>query len=293
MRIAIILNPKSGTNRNKNRLLESISRICKEEFPDAFLWIKLTEYAGHASKLAMEIANQGFDVCIAAGGDGTMNEVARSLLGTKTALGIVPLGSGNGLARHLNLSLDPEKAFRQCISGVSISMDVGVANGHYFFLAAGIGFEGEVSHRFATKKNRGFLQYIYSSFEIFRKYAPIRIEGSIDGQKFNSEVFTLTIANGSQYGNGAIISPGSLVNDGLFQLVRVFPFPIWFSLRLFVGLMRGSLQNSDYYASVPCRNLVLRSEKPLPGHLDGEPVDFGNELNIEILDLALLVRIPS
>jgi YegS/Rv2252/BmrU family lipid kinase len=293
MKIALVINPKAGTLLSKDALIESFERKASELLPQSEFRILPTQYAGHATILAKECSDNGFDVCIAAGGDGTMNEVACGLAGSKTALGIVPLGSGNGLARHLKISLDPVTAFTQMLQGTSKQMDVGLVNGSLFFLAAGIGFEGVVAHRFAGKDTRGFFQYLLSSAETFFQYQPILVTGVADGTSFKSTVFTLTIANGSEYGNGAIISPGSQIDDGLLQLIRIRPFPIWRSVGIFLRLMTGRLESSRYFTSLGFRKLRIESATSLNGHLDGEPVVFGNVLDAEVIPMGLWVRHPQ
>jgi YegS/Rv2252/BmrU family lipid kinase len=292
MKIALVINPKAGTLRSKDALVESFERKASELLPQSEFRILPTQYAGHATILAKGCSDNGFDVCIAAGGDGTMNEVACGLTGSRTALGIVPLGSGNGLARHLKISLDPITAFTQMLLGTSQQMDVGMVNDRKFFLAAGIGFEGVVAHRFAGKNTRGFFQYLLSSAETFFHYQPINVAGLADGIGFSSTAFTLTLANGSEYGNGAIISPGSRIDDGFLQLIRIKPFPIWRSIGLFIRLMTGSLESSRYYESQSFRKLRIESSISLNGHIDGEPVFLGNVLNAEIIPMGLWVRHP-
>lgn len=292
MKIALVINPKAGTIRSKDALIQAFGQKASELLPHDEFQIFPSQQAGHATILAKQCAENGFDLCIAAGGDGTMNEVACGLTGSLTALGIVPLGSGNGLARHLKISLDPITAFSQMLLGKSLQMDVGLVNGRKFFLAAGIGFEGVVSHRFAGKTTRGFLQYILSSAETFFQYKPIKVMGLADGNEFLSIVFTLTMANGSEYGNGAIISPGSRIDDGLLQLIRIKPFPVWNSIGIFFRLMSGKLDGCRYFESIGFKKLRIDSEVSLKGHVDGEPVEFGYFIETEIIPAGIWVRHP-
>jgi diacylglycerol kinase (ATP) len=292
MKIALVINPKAGTLGSKGDLIKFFEQKFSEILPDSEFHILSTTHSGHATDLSGNCAENGFDICIAAGGDGTMQEVACGLVGSKTALGIVPLGSGNGLARHLKISLNPRTAFTQMLQGTSKKMDVGIVNGSMFFLAAGIGFEGVVAHRFAGKNTRGFYQYLLSSAESFFNYKPISVTGSADGIGFSSTVFTLTLANGSEYGNGAIISPGSRIDDGLLQLIQVKPFPWWKSIEIFSRLMKGKLVDGPFYETLPFRNLHIQSSQVLKGHMDGEPVVFGNELKVEVVPGGVWVRNP-
>lgn len=292
--ILAIVNPKAGTLRNKSRLLNDfIAIFAKEKGQFLHVDFKLTQFPGHATELARSAAQEGYGLCLAMGGDGTMNEVALGLLNSETPLGIIPLGSGNGLARHLGVSMDPKKAFRQLLAGYTISMDSGQINGRPFFLAAGIGFEGVVAHEFSKQKVRGFSQYIQSAAKAFWSYNPISIEWEIDKQRMSGEVFTMTFANGSQYGNNARIAYGSSICDGKLNQAIVFPFPFWKGSQIFLQLMQGKLNSCKHYQIHPFERITMKSIEPLIGHLDGEPVNFGSELEVKILPGSLLVRVPE
>lgn len=289
------MNPKAGTLKNKSELLQKMV-LAFEDNPsgwDKFVF-KETTHAGHATELAAKAAKDGFSMVLAMGGDGTMNEVAKGLLFTETALGIIPLGSGNGLARHLKIPMDPLKSFQVLLSGKVDTMDSGLANGNPFFLAAGIGFEGVVAHAFARQKSRGFAQYIRSSFLTFWSYVPLSVQLQLDKEPIQQRfIFTTAACNGNQYGNNALISPNASLRDGLLNLALVFPFPFWASPGIFYKLMTGQLRNNRLYNNLTAKEIWIKSDGQLWGHVDGEPVDFGNLLQIRIQPQSIKICLPS
>ncbi len=279
--------------RNNNSELR-IRKVLENQDGLTFQFLK-TEYPGHASNLAKESSSRGDTICFAAGGDGTMNEVARGLVGSNTSLGIIPLGSGNGLARHLKIPLNIEEAIIRQIRGNSKSMDHGEINSKKFFLASGVGFEGAVASRFSKKRFRGFASYILSATEEFFSWKDVAYIANIQEEIVSGSAFTIAFANGSQYGNNAIISPGSEIDDGLLQFVRVLPFPLLAAPNMFFQLMGGSLNKSAYHLESAFTNLELSIEGKthIEGHVDGESVVFTLPLSVQVKPGSLLVRIPA
>lgn len=291
--IRAILNPKAGTYRKKDSLPDLLKTVFNEmKSPYERFEIVKSTGPGHATDLAKQAAYQGVGLCIAIGGDGTMNETATGLLHSETTLGIIPIGSGNGMARHLGLSMEPEIAFRQLLTGNSVLMDSGIANQKPYFLSAGIGFEGMVSHAFATQKSRGLQQYILSSVRAFQKYKPVDIEWETNIGFGLGKIFTMTIANGAQYGNNAFIAPGASIRDGLLELVVVRPFPFFLGPGFIWKLMRHSLKNSNHYQVSRIKSIRIQSHEQLLGHLDGEPIDFEYLLEISIKPKSLRIQVP-
>ena len=294
MKVSLIANPVSGNKAQHQRRLKGIeSRLAS--LPGLDYRILETRGPGHATLLAEESALRGDDVCFALGGDGTMNEAGCGLMGTNTALGILPAGSGNGLARHLKIPLNPEDAITRLIHGSSEPSDVGFINQIPFFLAAGIGFEGVVAARFATKKKRGFLSYILSAAEEYRRWKPINYTARFERDSISGTAFTLDFANGSQYGNNAIIAPGASVNDGLLQFVRVLPFPHYAAPEMILKLMNGRINRSAYHLERAFTRLELSVEgrDAIEGHADGEPLRFQLPMLVEIQRAGILIRFPG
>lgn len=292
-RITIIRNPTSGKGGKIESFFPDLSRVLKHKFPDCELNLRYTEFAGHATQLAREESELGTDLCIAAGGDGTMHEVALGLIGSEnTALGILPMGSGNGLARHLGLSMDVKSAFTQLLEGENAWMDAGRINGSWFFLAAGFGFEGVVAHRFARGGSRGFSQYILSSARSFLGYKPLKVRAKWNAGAWEGSVFTSTLANGAQYGNNAWIAPKASVLDGKLDWARILPFPFWEGPELFLRLIQKGLKPDTRYQSQLISVLSIEFEEKVHGHLDGEPVIFAPLLQVECVPSVLQVRLP-
>jgi YegS/Rv2252/BmrU family lipid kinase len=292
-RIVIIRNPVSGTGAKLEDLLPGFASVLKSHSMRADLECWYTEAPDHATELARKAAREGVDLCIAAGGDGTMHEVALGLMGTQTVLGLLPLGSGNGLARHIGLSMEPRMAFEQLVTGESHWMDAGEIDGKPFFLAAGFGFEGVVAHRFAKSASRGFSQYIRSSVEAYFTYRPLKLGVAYPGRNWEGEVFTSTIANGAQYGNNAWIAPNASLTDGMLDWTRILPFPFWKGPGLFCRLLNRKLSTDRYFQSEQTAGFQIEFPGRVEGHLDGEPVYFDNKVKVECLKAALQIRIPS
>jgi YegS/Rv2252/BmrU family lipid kinase len=294
MKISIIFNPKSGKpGRNKENLSE-IHRAFSD-FSKADFTVFQTAFPGHATKLARESAERRDNICFAAGGDGTMNEVALGLLGSKTSMGLIPLGSGNGLARHLNIPLQISEAISILLKGRNTPMDHGEVNQTPFFLAAGIGFEGVVARRFAEKKSRGFISYLRSSAEEYFKWKPLKYTARYEDEVMEGSAFTIDFANGSQYGNNAIISPGAAIDDGLLQFVRVLPFPLYEAPGMIMQLLGGRINRSGYHLQKAFTQLELSVEgqEKIEGHTDGEPREFTLPLSVKVIPSSLLLRVPA
>jgi YegS/Rv2252/BmrU family lipid kinase len=294
MKVSIIYNPVSGKPGRKKASLDAIHQSLAAFGKTDFALFE-TAFAGHATKLAQESALRGDNICFAAGGDGTMHEVACGLMGSKTSLGIIPLGSGNGLARHLNIPLQPGEAVTTLLKGKNTPMDHGEVNKIPFFLAAGIGFEGVVARRFADKKSRGFLSYITASAQEYFNWKPIQYKVFYEDEIIEGSAFTIDFANGSQYGNNAIISPGAAIDDGLLQFVRVLPFPLHEAPGMLRQLLGGRINRSGYHLQRAFTRLELRVEgsQKIEGHTDGEPRLFELPLTVEVLPASLLLRVPA
>ena len=294
MKVSVIFNPASGSRHGRRNRLEKIRKSLSENGRIDFTIFE-TAYPGHASQLARESALRQDHICFAAGGDGTMNEVATGLMGSQTSLGIIPMGSGNGLARHLQIPLRVEVAIKAQLNGQSIPMDCGDVNNIPFFLAAGIGFEGAVAARFATKKSRGFISYLFAAAEEFFRWKPLRYRAKYEEENIQGEAFTIDFANGSQYGNNAIISPGASTDDGLLQFVRVLPFPLSAAPEMFFQLLGGKINRSGYHIerAFTMLQLSIEGQSTIAGHVDGEPLVFQLPLMVRVHPKALLVRAPE
>ncbi len=276
------MNPMSGTTTpaQKNKIKQFVSKL-----PDSRLIF--TEYVGHATEIAQKAVEEGIPKVIAIGGDGTVNEVGKGLIGSNTALGIVPIGSGNGLARHLKIPLKIEKAIQFAINHHTVKMDVCFLNEIPFFCTAGVGFDAEVANEFAKQNSRGLKTYARMALKSFRTYRPetYRFENQTD-----KTVFAVTFANATQYGNNAMISPKSKIDDGLIEMVLLKPFPFGAAPIIGVRLFRGTLPNSRYIETQTSEIFTLTADKNFLIHYDGEPLQLKtNELRVSIQKQSLKV----
>lgn len=290
-RALAIINPKSGTSSKSN-----IPALLATAFGDTDieLFITYTREAGHATLLAEEAARLGYDRVIAVGGDGTVNEVARGLIGSETALAIVPTGSGNGLARALGLPMDSARSVEIAASGSIESIDCCSANGNPFFCTCGMGFDAEVSAAFAEAPFRGFLSYAKTAVEHYIRYRPSEYRVEIEGREpITSEAFVVAAANASQYGNNAHIAPNADMQDGLVDIVILKPFKVYELAQITLQLFSKGLESNVHQHSYQTSRAVLIREEPGVVHLDGEPMEMPERIEIEVLPGAIKVVRPE
>lgn len=289
MRICFILNPTSGTNRTQDvpALLTRYATAAGAEFE-----IQLTQRAGHATELAREAAARGCRVVVAVGGDGTVNEVARGLLGTPAALGIVPRGSGNGLARHLRIPLDLPGAVRRACQPTFQRIDAGRINGHWFFCTAGLGFDAHVSKMFAQAGTRGLSTYVKVALREYRRYRPVPVQVQLENALLlDTHCYVLAFANAAQYGNNAYIAPRADIQDGLLDVCLIDQLPMLRAVRVGVGLALGTLATSGGAAYHTSRRIQVAAAHPIGFHVDGDYVADATHFAVELEPLALEVAV--
>lgn len=281
-----IVNPLSGTASAAQRQLLSQYLARQAEQAGFVAEIVVTTHAGHATELAAAAVRQGITRVLAIGGDGTINETARALRQSATALGIVPMGSGNGLARHLGVPLDPKKALDRALNGKPVLIDSGEIGGHPFFCTAGMGFEAYVAHAFARQPVRGLPTYLRTAYGAFWNYAPG--EYAINGNE--KRLFSLTFANAGQFGNNAWVAPHANIADGQLDQCEIRPFPKALSGGLVWRLFNRTLDGSAYWQSETIVKAIVESGKPALIHADGEPIVLTqNRCEIRVLPGSLLV----
>jgi YegS/Rv2252/BmrU family lipid kinase len=277
-----IVNPNAGS-KNKAKYTKLIQLIKSNDAHSIWETTEPLEAVGFAQKAIDEGATR----IIAVGGDGTINEVASVLVGKSIPLGIIPVGSGNGLARHLNIPLNYKKAFQKALVGATIKIDVGHINNRPFFCTAGVGFDAAVAHRFANSKGRGLLNYIKATIITLFKYKPIQV--SINNAPVEN-IFSLSIANANQFGNNAFISPFSNIQDGQLELVKIGILNKLQAGIIAVRLFKKSIHHSNDVHIIACKTASIYYAKNAPIHIDGENLVTDNELlNITISPLALNV----
>lgn len=279
-RIAFIVNPISGTC-SKDVVPAMIGKHI-----DASLYetnVVFTEYAGHASQLAAQYVADGYDIVVAVGGDGTINEVARSLVETNTALGIVPCGSGNGLARHLMLPMNFGGALDIINIGEVHDLDYGIINGHPFFCTCGMGFDAFISKKFAEAGKRGPLTYIENVLKEGLSYKPETYELILDGnEEQRYKAFLISVANASQYGNDAYIAPQASMSDGYLDVVILQPFDILEAPQVGIDLLNKTLDKSSKIKCYKAKDIVIRRKTAGVIHFDGDPIEETAEVHVTL-----------
>lgn len=245
-----------------------------------------TTHPGHATELAKAAVERGVNRVLAIGGDGTINETAQALRRSATALGIVPIGSGNGLARHLGLPLNPLKAIERALNGRPVVIDSGEINEYPFFCTAGLGFEAYVAHAFARQAVRGLPTYIRTAFRAFWAYKPLAY--TINGQE--RTLFSLTFANAGQFGNNAWMAPTANIADGRLEQCEIRPFPAQAAGLLTWRLFNKTLNQSPYWHGQSLTQATVQADGPLLIHADGEPLQLPDgRADVRILPGSLLV----
>lgn len=287
-KIAFIINPISG-NRSKKNIQDLINqRLDKNTFaPEIFL----TERRNHATEIAKSLLEKGIHRIVAVGGDGTINEVAKSLRHTEGILGIIPSGSGNGLARHLGVPLDPAKAIELINENYSIKMDIGFMNDVPFFCTSGVGFDAYIGKMFAQKSKRGFQTYVKTTLKEFIHYKAHDYKITYGSEVINTRAFLITIGNTSQYGNNAMICPYADVQDGLLDVSLIVPFSKIFAFDLGRRLFNGTIDQSRYTQTFQTSELKIVRKEAGPVHIDGEPYEMGEDLVFRISPSSLNVMV--
>lgn len=279
MKAVFIINPISGT-RSKDELPELIERLLdKSKFEYR---ICLTRYAGHASEIARDCVNQHVDVVVAVGGDGTVNEVARSVAHSETALAIIPCGSGNGLARHLCLPMDPEESIRIINQYHVEALDYGIINGLPFFCTCGVGFDAFISLKFAEAGKRGPMTYIENVLKEGLKYKPETYEVEDETGAYRYKAFLIACANASQYGNNAYIAPGATMKDGQMDVIVMEPFSAFEAPQIAADLFMRTLGNNSKIKTFRTNRLHIRRATPGAIHYDGDPIVTGTDIDVHM-----------
>ena len=319
-RLAFIINPFAGSSARRNRpadLVDAIRRRCAAAAADHE--VAFTERPGHGRELAAALAGRGFSPVVAWGGDGTVNEVASALMHRDAALGIVPAGSGNGLARELGISLRPEEAIETAVRGRDRVIDVGELDGRPFVNLAGVGLPASVADLFARLARpsspdgsawrptepagaravprrltgRGLAGYVLATARQLARYRSQRYTLVTEGRSVERPALLIEVANGRQYGNGAVIAPRARLDDGLLDLVSVDPISraraAWGLWRLF----NGTVDRHRYVHCSRVAGVTISADRPLRFHVDGEAVQGGCTLSATIHPKALRVRVPA
>lgn len=268
-KIFLIINQFAGHGKKRTHDVNALISYLKENSCE--VEFSNTNHPSHATELAAKAVADGFDIIVAVGGDGTVNEVAQGLIGTATPIGIIPMGSGNGLARDLGISMNMMKSARLLVEGNIKQIDVCRINNQRFLCTSGIGFDAQVADKMAKAPSRGFLQYIQLTIKESIAFKPFRIKMKVNGLFIEKEVFLVTFANARQFGNNAFIAPFASISDGLIDVVVVKPFnKIWlpvFGIGLFLGII-PKLPFVEYHKA---KQIELEFADTNFYHFDGEP----------------------
>lgn len=274
-KILFIVNPNAG-KKISGKLIETIRKEIPSEIQnEIIIWKDRTHFVEILEKL-----KQGnYTDAVAVGGDGTVNQVAKSILNTNIALGIVPAGSGNGLARSLGISMRTEIAIKQIAEGKTEYIDTGEVNGIPFFCTSGLGFDAHIGKLFATSVKRGLKSYVKITLRELMTYKEQNYILKLNGKEISRKAFLITVANAGQYGNNFYIAPQAKLNDSLFHVVILKPFNFFQSIGIVLKVLRRKANESRFIETFTCNNLQITRQKEDSIHFDGEPETQGTELN--------------
>ncbi len=289
-RIRFIINPHSGTSKKHN--LPDMIRAAID--PGRFEpEIVFTQAQLHATELAREAVSMGYRAVIAVGGDGSVNETAAGLSGTTTALGIIPTGSGNGLARHLGMPMGLTDAMKCLNTAEEISIDTFRVNDRLGVGTFGIGFDGHIAHLFAKAGTRGYSTYVKLVLSEFYKYRPREFHFSVDGNPHSKESFLFTFANSSQFGNNAVIAPFADLQDKYLDIAMLRQFPVYSVPHLLYRMTHNTLHKSRYYDMLRGKEVKIHNADEVHGHIDGEPIILQGNIHITVVPSSLLILAPA
>ena len=293
MKTLFILNPRAGRNRRRPQLRDDLERFIRQHRLDAA--VALTSGPGHATDLALSAVAARCQRVVAVGGDGTMNEVAQGLVGTPAVLALVPCGSGNGLALHLRLPTQLDRALALLLdpTATPLAIDTGTANGHPFFNAMGVGFDAEISRRFNRLTRRGLAAYVRTVAAAVWAYQPGRFAIEAGGRAFELRASLIAVSNSDQYGNNAFIAPRARVVDGQLDLVALPPVGPLGSAVLAARLFAGTVDRHPGVVRCAGERFVIHRDSPGVIHTDGETHDTSETIRVAVRPASLRLLVPA
>lgn len=283
------MNPTSGIGKQKGveKLIED--RLDKNRIHHSIVY---TTAAGDATVISRKAAADGIGIVAAVGGDGTVNETAAGLVGTGTALAIVPAGSGNGLARHLKIPMNIKRAIEIINTGQILKIDTATINDQLFVNVAGVGFDAAIARKFALAGKRGFSTYLRITTNSYKDYEPKQYSLVVDGKVIKRRALLISFANSSQFGNNTSIDPAASINDGYIDVCIVGKMPYWKAVLYTPLLFLKKFDRTKYVEIIRAKEVVLKRKKGKNVHLDGDPKTMGNVLTMKINPLSLNVIVP-
>ncbi|MBJ6117974.1 hypothetical protein JAO76_07225 [Pontibacter sp. BT310] len=288
-KLLFVINPIAG-DIDKTDLEEEITVICEEHGINYTFYKTTGDKDDEAIKSLIEKNKP--DAVFAVGGDGTVSHVGALLIGTNTPLGIIPLGSGNGLSKDLNIPQDTEEALELIHRHVIRNIDTLDINGQPSIHLSDLGFNALVVKRFSDGETRGPGAYAWIAMQEFLSYEPKFYTIETDNERFEGEAFMVTIANANAFGSNANINPTGILNDGRFEICLIERFPKAAALGILYKLYTNSIDESVYTRKLSCRKAVIHNTNHEVMHIDGEPVNFGEEVRVTIKPKSLKVILP-
>lgn len=290
-RVLFLVNPGSGVNQSRKALLSDYAS--KHLDPHIYTWdISFSESAVHLFEMSRAAAENGVDIIVAVGGDGTVNQVVKGMLGSKSVLGIVPAGSGNGLGHHLHIPIEIPGAL-DIINQCKIKeIDTGSVNDEIFVSIAGVGFDALVAKKFATAKRRGFLSYLGIVTNEYTYYRPRKYKLNIDGQVIRREALFVSFANTNQFGYNTIIAPDAAIDDGLIDVCIMKKVPIILAPGIIGLLLTRKIDSSGYVEIIKAKEISFSRRKKRPVNIDGEPVKLSKNIHVKVNPSSLKVIVP-
>ncbi len=289
-KLLAVINPISGT-ANKQYIPETITEVMDESKWDVM--IRFTQRPGHATDLAKQAIKQGYYGVLAIGGDGTINEVAAALRDSDTALGIIPNGSGNGLARHLNIPIDVKRSLEEINNDRIEQFDYCMANQHPFFCTCGVGFDAHVSAKFAESKKRGPMSYLKNTLVEYLRYRSEEYSIETADQVLTERAFVIACGNASQYGNNAFITPNASMQDGLIDVTLIQPFTPLDTAVLGILLFTKHIDQDTNIQSFRTPSLTIHRPKAGVMHIDGEPMMMEADIEVKCIHNGIKIFLPK
>lgn len=285
-KIRIIFNPISGTGK-QGKAEKAIQKHIDKLLFDIEIVYSL--HKGHLTLLAKEAADKSYDAVVVVGGDGSIHEVAQGLIGTKTSLGIIPIGSGNGLARHLQIPMSVDLAIQRINQFKTKQIDTVKINDHHFVSIAGIGFDASIAHQFSRTRKRGLWNYTKISILEYFNSSNHEYELKMDGETQKATAFMVVFANANQFGNNFVISPQAEVDDGFIDVCIVQKPKLYQIPLLLIQILQKKAHRSKLIRIQKAKTIQLALAKVQPLNLDGEAIQESEVQNILINPLSLSV----
>lgn len=284
MKATFIVNPISGRSSKESIVGAIAGSVDMDRYE---VTIRFTAAPGHATTLASEAVQSGQQLVVAVGGDGTVNEVARALVGTDAVLGIIPCGSGNGLARHLHIPMNPRKAIEILNQGQIRKIDTLIVNGTPCFCTAGVGYDAFVSEEYAKEPTRGLVTYVRKAVENWFDYTPEQYLIETEEGMFSRTALAITCANANQWGNGFHVAPKASLTDGLIDVTIIHPIKPLNALPMPVQILGYSFDKNPGVETFKTSGLTIRRATPAPLHIDGEPQSGTRDITIALRPASL------